>query len=161
MIRGPWIEGHRMALSMERATVHLRSEILWIILLAIAAGFLIFARLPAPLLEPEEARYAEIPRQMLIHGQFLIPVLDGQDYLDKPPLLYWLVMPCYKIFGVHVWSARLVPCLAAWFTPLVVYFWVRRCSGTKAALMSAAVLTMTGDFIYRGPMLTMNSLVGL
>src|SRR5262245_14652355 len=112
-----------MALRVERANLQVqpRTESIWIILLVGASAILIFSRLTAPLLEPEEARYAEIPRQMLGHGQFLIPILDGQDYLDKPPLLYWLVMSSYRLFGVHVWSARLVPCLATSLTPFVVY----------------------------------------
>jgi 4-amino-4-deoxy-L-arabinose transferase-like glycosyltransferase len=126
-----------------------------------AAAFLIFARLGGPFLEPEEARYAEIPRQMLAQERFLVPVFDGQDYLDKPPLLYWSVMACYACFGVHVWSARLVPCLAAWLTVAVGYGWVRRGAGPRAALAAAAVLTLSADFVYRGPMLTMNGLLGL
>jgi 4-amino-4-deoxy-L-arabinose transferase-like glycosyltransferase len=138
-----------------------KREATWLMVILGAAGFLFFARLPGPLLEPEEARYAEIPRQMLCHGRFLVPLLDGQDYLDKPPLLYWAVMACYASLGVHVWSARLVPCLAAWLTVVVVYGWVRRTTGPKAAAFSAIVLSLTGDYVYRGPMLTMNGPLAL
>ena len=72
---------------------------------------LFFSRLGQPLLEPEEARYAEIPRQMLAEGRLLTPVLHGEDYYQKPPLLYWLVMAAYRCCGVHDWAARLVPVL--------------------------------------------------
>jgi 4-amino-4-deoxy-L-arabinose transferase-like glycosyltransferase len=125
------------------------------------AALLIFSRLPSPFLEPEESRYAEIPRQMLAAGRYVIPILDGQDYLDKPPLLYWAVMVCYKAFGVTVWSARFVPCMAAWVTIVVVYCWVRRARGREVATWSAALLTLSGDFMYRSPMLTMNGLLCL
>ncbi len=64
------------------------------------------------MLEPEEARYAEIPREMLAEGRWLVPVLHGEDYFQKPPLLYWLVMLSYQAFGVHDWAARLVPTTA-------------------------------------------------
>src|SRR5262245_31914418 len=80
------------------------------------AGVLLFSRLSCPLLEPEETRYAEIPRQMLAEGAFFTPVWHGQSYWQKPPLLYWLVMTSYELFGVHDWAARLVPCLAAFGT---------------------------------------------
>ena len=73
-----------------------------------AAAVLFFGGVSYPLLEPEETRYAEIPRQMLAEGRFIVPVLHGQPYYDKPPLLYWLVMASYSLFGVHDWAARLV-----------------------------------------------------
>ena len=85
--------------------------------LLLAAAALFFGRLNCPLLEPDEARYAEIPRQMLAEGKLLVPVLHGQPYLDKPPLLYWLVMGSYRLFGVHDWSARLVSCSTAAMYP--------------------------------------------
>lgn len=125
------------------------------------AAVLIFSRLPLPLLEPEEGRYAEIPRQMLHAGQVVTPVYQGQPYLDKPPLLYWAVMGCYRLLGVHDWSARLFPTLAAWLTVLVVYGWGRAVGGRRVGLTAAAVLTLTADFIYRGPMFTMNGPLGL
>src|SRR5438105_12797862 len=84
---------------------------------------LFFARLDAPLLEPQEPRYAEIPRQMLAEGRLLVPVLHGQPYLDKPPLLYWLVMGSYALLGVHDWAARLVPGCAGVLTVLLTYLW--------------------------------------
>lgn len=126
-----------------------------------AFALLIGSRLTLPLLEPEEALYAVLPRDMLAEGQFVVPVLRGEPYLDKPPLLYWLVMGCYRAFGVHVWSARLVPTLAAWLTVLVVFAWGRVCGGREVGLTCAAVLTLTCDFVYRGPMLTPNGLLGL
>ena len=49
------------------------------------AATLFGLRIDLPLLEPEEARYAEISRQMLVRDRFLVPIRDGQDYLDKPP----------------------------------------------------------------------------
>ena len=59
------------------------------VLLGLMACSLFLVKLDVPLLEPEEARYAEIPRQMLEQGEFLTPVLHGEIYLHKPPLLYW------------------------------------------------------------------------
>ncbi|MGH7170740.1 MAG: ArnT family glycosyltransferase [Gemmataceae bacterium] len=122
---------------------------------------LFFLRLNAPLLEPQEPRYAEIPRQMLSEGRWLVPVLHGEPYLDKPPLLYWLVMGSYSVFGVHDWAARLVPGLAGILTVLLTYWWGRRVLGERAGLCGALVLCLSAGFVYRQRMLNMDSLLCL
>src|SRR5215468_7981882 len=92
------------------------------------------------LFEPDEGRYAEIPREMLARGEWVVPYLQGQPYLDKPPLLYWLVMCSYSVFGIHDWSARLVPALAVHGCLLLVYLFGRRSLGERAAFRGALVL---------------------
>jgi dolichol-phosphate mannosyltransferase len=130
-------------------------------LLLVVSALLFLTRLRAPLLEPQEARYAEIPRQMLAEGRFVVPVLHGQAYLDKPPLLYWLVMASYHTFGVSDWAARLVPGLAGVLTVLLAYLWGRRALGHRAALWGALVLCLSARFVYFGRMLTMDGLLAL
>src|SRR5262249_41020720 len=110
--------------------------------LVLAAGLLFFARLDCPLQEPEETLYAEIPRQMLAADRLLVPVRHGQDYYDKPPLLYWLVMGAYGLCGVHDWAARLVPSAAAFLCVLVTYAWGKRAVGPRAALAGALILCL-------------------
>lgn len=127
----------------------------------LALGLLVAGRLHLPFLEPEESLYAVVARDTLADGEFVVPVLRGEPYLDKPPLLYWLLMGSYRVFGAHVWSARLVPALVAWLTVLLVFAWGRACCGWAVGFASAAVLTLTGDFWYRGPMVTPNGLLGL
>src|SRR6476661_7086670 len=59
--------------------------------LAACALLLFFGGLGAfPLLEPDEGRYAEIPREMLALRDFVTPRLNGVLYFEKPPLYYWL-----------------------------------------------------------------------
>jgi 4-amino-4-deoxy-L-arabinose transferase-like glycosyltransferase len=130
-------------------------------LFLLALGLLVAGRLHLPFLEPEESLYAVVARDTLADGEFVVPVLRGEPYLDKPPLLYWLTMGSYRAFGVHVWSARLVPALVAWLTVLLVFAWGRACGGWAVGFASAAVLALTGDFCYRGPMVTPNGLLGL
>jgi 4-amino-4-deoxy-L-arabinose transferase-like glycosyltransferase len=130
-------------------------------LLVLAAVLLCFAHLGAPLQEPEEARYAEIPRQMLAEGRWVVPVLHGRTYADKPPLLYWLVMGSYQLGGVHDWSARLVPCLAAFLTVLVTWWWGRWSLGPRGGLAAGFILCLSARFVYLGRLLTMDSLLCL
>jgi 4-amino-4-deoxy-L-arabinose transferase-like glycosyltransferase len=137
------------------------SSLFGFVLLLVMAALLFLTRLGSPLQEPDEARYAEIPRQMLHENQWLVPVLHGQPYLDKPPLLYWLVMASYRTFGVDDWAARLVPGAAGFLTVLVTYHWGRRTLGPRAGLAGAAILCLAGRFVYLGRLLTPDGLLGL
>jgi 4-amino-4-deoxy-L-arabinose transferase-like glycosyltransferase len=128
-------------------------------LLILAAALLFFARLDCPLQEPEETLYAEIPRQMLAEGRLLVPVRHGQDYYDKPPLLYWLVMGSYQLCGVHDWAARLVPGSAAFLCVLVTYWWGKRTAGPRAAFAGALMLCLSPRFAQMARMLTTNALL--
>jgi hypothetical protein len=130
-------------------------------LLVLGAGLVLFSRLDCPLQEPEETLYAEIPRQMLAEDRLLVPVRHGQDYYDKPPLLYWLVMGAYKIFGIHDWAARLVPSSAAFLCVLVVYGWGKRTAGPRAAFAGALMLCLSPRFAQMARMLTTNGLLTL
>jgi 4-amino-4-deoxy-L-arabinose transferase-like glycosyltransferase len=129
--------------------------------LAAVAAALLLTKLTCPLLEPEETRYAEIPRQMLAEGSFVEPVWHGQPYYHKPPLLYWLVMLSYTLFGVHDWAARLVPALASCGTVGVTWLWGRRAFGPGAGFTGALILLLCGRFIYLGRMLTIDPLLCL
>src|SRR5689334_22049318 len=85
------------------------ASLLWLLLLP---GLLLYPCLSFHLFEPDESRYAEIGREMLQRGEWVVPYLQSEPYLDKPPLLYWLIEASYLLFGVQVWAARLVPALA-------------------------------------------------
>jgi 4-amino-4-deoxy-L-arabinose transferase-like glycosyltransferase len=122
---------------------------------------LFFSSLHYPLLEPEEARYAEIPRQMLAEGRLLTPVLHGEDYYQKPPLLYWLVMCAYSLFGVHDWAARLVPAIAGILTVLVTAAWGARVLGFWTGLVSGVMLALSARYVYLAGMLSTDGLLCL
>src|SRR5207244_9831607 len=124
------------------------------LLLILVAALLFFTRLGCPLQEPEEPRYAEIPRQMLSEGSLAVPTLHGLPYYDKPPLLYWLVMASYMAFGVNDWTARLVPSAAAFCTVLVTYFWGKRVASGRAALGAAMRLWLSARLVVYGALLT-------
>lgn len=85
-------------------------------------GLLFFERPQTHLFEPDEARYAEIPREMLAQGNFVIPTQNGSNYLEKPPLLYWLNAASFKILGETPYAARLPIRLATLGTALLLFF---------------------------------------
>ncbi len=76
-------------------------------LLAALALSLPFWDLGAPLLEVDDARYAQVPAEMLASGDWTKPALNGLDYIEKPPLWYWLAAASYRVLGVSEAAARL------------------------------------------------------
>src|SRR5579871_2266956 len=125
------------------------------------AATICFTGLLCPLQEPQESRYADIPRQMLAEGSVVVPLLHGQPYYDKPPLFYWLVMASYSLFGVSESAARLVPCVAAFLTVLIAFGWAKRSVGTRAAFLGSAMLCLAPRFVQLDRMLTPDCLLTL
>src|SRR3954447_20071939 len=125
------------------------------------AALLFLTQLRVPLLEPQEPRHAEIAREMLTSDSYLVPLLDGQPYLDKPPLFYYLILLSYRIFGVHDWAARLVPGLAGTLTVLLTWFWGRAVVGRRAAFWGALILCLSARFVYLERLLTFDCVLCL
>jgi 4-amino-4-deoxy-L-arabinose transferase-like glycosyltransferase len=135
-----------------------RSSLIWVALLP---ALLLYPSLSFPLLEPDESRYAEIPREMLERGDLLVPILQGEPYLDKPPLLYWLVAASYQLFGVSAAAARLPSALAVHGCILLTYLLGRRVVGERAAFRGALVLSLAPGFISMGRLLLIDGLLVL
>ncbi|HEX6464687.1 MAG TPA: glycosyltransferase family 39 protein, partial [Vicinamibacterales bacterium] len=81
----------------------------------IAIGWIVvFWRLGYPsLLDPDEAHYAELTREMLRSGSWLVPLLDGRPYIDKPVFFHWLQGASVWLLGETEFAARLPSALAA------------------------------------------------
>ncbi len=60
-----------------------------------------------------DAVQAQIARNMLTSGDWVTARLDGVVYLEKSPLIYWLIAISYKIFGVSDWAARIPVALSS------------------------------------------------
>ena len=95
-----------------------------------------------PLLDRDEPRFAQAAREMLERPDFIVPYFNGDYRFDKPPLIYWMMMPGYALAGVREWTARLpaVACAAA--LAVLVYLAGRRLFSAKTGLL-AAVMTLT------------------
>ena len=96
-----------------------------------------------------DAVQAQIARNMLSSGDWVIARLDGVPYLEKSPLVYWLMAISYRVFGVHDWAARIPIALAAvllaWFT----YRYGRWAFGERGGYYAGIVLaTCVGLFLF-------------
>jgi dolichol-phosphate mannosyltransferase len=135
----------------------------WVLggLLMLLAALVLFPELNQPLLDPDEGRQAEIPREMLTRSDFLTPRMMGMPYYEKPPLQYWLTAAAYLVFGVEPWAARCVPALAAWLTVLLTYLWGRRALGDRPAFLGSLGLCLSMGFIMLGRAVVLDSLLTL
>ncbi|HEY6052196.1 MAG TPA: phospholipid carrier-dependent glycosyltransferase, partial [Thermoanaerobaculia bacterium] len=116
------------------------------VLLAALALLLLAVWLDPPgswLAEPDEPRYAEIPREMLASGDWVVPRLNGVPYFEKPPLLYWANASAMKVLGNTNFAARLATRVAGLGTLLFVWLGVGRLWGRRAGLI-AAVFFLVG-----------------
>jgi 4-amino-4-deoxy-L-arabinose transferase-like glycosyltransferase len=129
--------------------------------LFVTSGLLLYPFMSFHLFDPDEGRYAQIPREMLSTGQWTVPTLQGEVYLDKPPLFYWLVMISYSIFGFNASAARLVPALAMQGTVLLTYLLGRRIVGERSALWGALLLCVSPIFLGIGRLLVLDGLLTL
>ncbi len=77
---------------------------LWLLVATLTVPLL---GLTSPLIEVDDARYAQIPAEMLRSGDWVLPTLDGTPYVEKPPLWYWSAGVSYRIFGINEAAARL------------------------------------------------------
>lgn len=70
---------------------------------------------PPHLMDDVDAVQAQIARNMLNSGDWVTARLDGISYLEKSPLLYWMMAAAFRVLGVHDWVARipLALCTAA------------------------------------------------
>src|SRR5713101_6270135 len=90
-----------------------RSFLLSLVLLIATAIYLGCVLSPPSLMDDVDAVQAQIAKTMLTSGDWVTARLDGVLYLEKAPLIYWLMAIFYKIFGVSDWVARLPVALAS------------------------------------------------
>ncbi|HEX4441696.1 MAG TPA: phospholipid carrier-dependent glycosyltransferase [Thermoanaerobaculia bacterium] len=95
------------------------------------------------LAEPDETRYAEIPREMLAAGDLVVPRLNGLPYFEKPPLLYWVNAASLRIFGETPWAARLPTRLAGTGTAALVFVAALGAGLATTSAAAAAILFLT------------------
>lgn len=108
------------------------------------------------LAQPDEGRYAEIPREMLASGDWLTPRLNGFKYFEKPALQYWATATAFRLFGEHEWSARLWNALTGFLGIVLVCFAGWRVFGARAGLYAGLVLGSSLLYVLAGHVITLD-----
>lgn len=116
-----------------------RRELLWVTLACL--GYFLILLGSRVLNVPDEGRYSEVARAMLLSGDFITPRLNGIAFFHKPILHYWLQVASFSVFGITEWSVRLMPALAGVLGCVLTYvagtLLYGRHTGRLAALMLA------------------------
>src|SRR5271165_6390614 len=122
----------------------------YVIVLAVAAAVYAGCMISPPsLMDDVDAVQAQIARNMLTSGDWVTARLDGIPYLEKAPLIYWLIAGSFKIFGASDWAARIPIVLAAialaWLTTAFGTWAFGRRAGFYAGL---CIATCCGLFLF-------------
>ncbi len=96
--------------------------------------------------KPDEPRVAEIGREMWLNRQFVLPTLNREPFLEKPPLYWWVMSASYELFGVSDGSARLPSALFGFLTLLFTYLIGKRVGGEKTGMFAALILATLTEF---------------
>jgi 4-amino-4-deoxy-L-arabinose transferase-like glycosyltransferase len=112
----------------------------------ILSALLCFAGLGRSLWSPDEPTGAAVGRAMLATGDLVVPRLNGQPFLEKPPLYWWVQVLSLRAFGITAAAARLPSALFGAATLLVAWALGRR-FGPRPALWAPLVLATTVLFV--------------
>ena len=96
-----------------------------------------------PLFTPDEARYSEVAREMIVRGDYITPRVNDMIFLDKPILHYWLQTLSIHWFGVKEWALRFFPALFGIMGCLVTYLCGRILFDRRTALLASLILATT------------------
>jgi hypothetical protein len=119
------------------------------VILIAAAVYLGCIISPPSLMDDVDAVQANISRTMLETGDWVTAKLDGVRYLEKAPLIYWLIAGSYRVFGQTDWAARIPVALAAiglcWLTAAFGVWAFGKRAGFNAGLVMS---TCIGLFLF-------------
>ncbi len=110
-------------------------------LLLLAAGLMLFHDLGGKgLWEPDEARYAEMAREMIVTGDYLLPHLHFVKHLHKPPFILWWLVASFKAFGMNEFAVRFPIVLFSLGTILVTFLTAKKLYGPGTGFLAGLVL---------------------
>jgi len=96
-----------------------------------------------PIFTPDEIRYGEVPREMIVSGNWVVPKLDGFRYFEKPVMGYWLNGLSMLIFGQNGFALRFSSALDAGISALMIFFFAREQTGSPGQALLSSVIYLT------------------
>ncbi len=119
------------------------------VLLALVLALLVLRLGAVPLVGPDEPRYTRVAVEMHRAGEWVTPTLQGQPWLEKPPLFYWLAGGAFSVLGETEAAARVPSVLATLLLVGATAFLGARLYGSAAGLHAGFVAgTCVLTFVY-------------
>jgi 4-amino-4-deoxy-L-arabinose transferase-like glycosyltransferase len=97
-----------------------------VLLFLVVLAFYFYGLGQLPFVGPDEPRYAQVAREMLLRHDLITPTLGGHTWFEKPALLYWMMIASFKLFGVSEWAARVPAAVSGVLTVAAVFVVGRR-----------------------------------
>jgi 4-amino-4-deoxy-L-arabinose transferase-like glycosyltransferase len=145
-------------LKSDSAAISLRSDLVdpslrthsdWVVVLFAAVIFFGCIVSPPSLMDDVDAVHGQMARNMLNSGDWTIAHLDGVAYIEKAPLMYWLIAFAFRVLGDHDWVARIPIALAAVLLCWITTRYGRWAFGRRAGFYAGISLaTCAGLFLF-------------
>lgn len=120
-----------------------------LILIAVGIGVYLFA-FPAPLTDGDTLLYAEIARNMVDSGDWIVLRSERMPIVDKPPLSIWPIAASFSVFGESPPTTRAWHIVVALGCVVLTYLIAREYYDRKTSMLSAMVLLSSILFYYMG-----------
>ena len=136
--------------SLESSTQHHRKQPISVLFVLALIGVIYIGSAFAPGLQDDaDSTHAEAAREMLATHDYVTLKINGNRYLEKAPLMYWLIALSYSVFGVNEFAARLPTILAMLMLAALAMIWARRAFGGRASIYAGLfVATSAGYYLF-------------
>jgi 4-amino-4-deoxy-L-arabinose transferase-like glycosyltransferase len=115
---------------------HIRYQF-WILA---AAAIIFFTYLgAASLWDEDETLYASIAREMMDRGDWVVPMFNGHMFPEKPPLMFWLMIAGFELFGQNEFGARFCSAVLGMGTALLTYYLGRMLFNARVGLWAGVI----------------------
>ena len=128
------------------------------------SGLALFFNLWAKSLENHDyLRYAEVAREMIRSGEWVVPHLNGGVFIDKPPFLFWLIAIPGSLYGsVTPLIARWPSAFSAWVGVIILFLWGKRIYGTiQSGLIAGGILLSSYQYFFQARIAKTDMLLSL
>jgi 4-amino-4-deoxy-L-arabinose transferase len=112
-----------------------------------------------PMVVPDEARYGEIAREMIVSGDWVVPRLMELRYFEKPVLGHWLNAGSMLAFGENHFGVRFASAISVGLAALAIFLLVRRERDEKSGLLAAFILLTCAEVQLIGTYSSLDSMV--
>ena len=118
----------------------------WAAILLISLSVYVGSAFSPALQDDADSSHAEAAREMMVKGDYVTLHMNGVRYLEKAPMIYWLVAFSYRVFGVNEFATRLPTLLSIFLMVLLGFRWGKQAFGLRAGVYAALFVTTAAGF---------------